>query len=191
MPLPTSRRNSRCAGRRAWCLRCSAPCWYPPGALKPFVGGVEVLPDGYRTEADASPIECVAVTDTAMRVVYEPRKVLEAARQSYFNWDPGVGVSGADAAVVRLATTVIKHLRGASNSDLVAVISDVAVDGQLVSATVSTRQGPYAPTSRYRRALGTRGDAIVEVSLGLTPAGLRQTDQDAAAKTVRATLDKV
>src|ERR1700754_3804471 len=68
--------------------------------FRPFVGGVEILPDGYRTDADASPIACVAVTDTAPRVVYEAVPVIEAARQSYFNWDEGVGTSGADAAVM-------------------------------------------------------------------------------------------
>jgi hypothetical protein len=180
--------------------------------FQPFIGGVEILPDGYRTEAEASPIDCVAVTDTAMRVVYEPTAVLEAARQSYFNWDEGVAVSGADAAVVRLARTadaegtfgdlakrwqacdgktVIKHLRGANDSDLVAVISDVAVEGRIVSATVRTREGPYSPTSTYQRALGTRGDAIVEASLGLTSSGLRDTDSHAAANTVKVMLDKV
>jgi hypothetical protein len=179
--------------------------------FKPFIGGVEILPDGYRTEAEASPIDCVAVTDTAMRVVYEPTAVIEDARQSYFNWDAGVGVSGADAAVVRLATTadaestfgdfaarwkqcdgkaVIKHLRGVSNSDLVAVISDVAVEGEVLSATVSTRPGPFSPTSTYQRALGTRGDAIVEASLGLTASGVDQTDPHAAVKAVKVMLDK-
>lgn len=180
--------------------------------FQPFIGGVEILPDGYRTDADAAPIDCVAVTDTAMRVVYEPASVLEAARQSYFNWDEGVGVSGADAAVVRLARTadaeatfgdfakrwqacdgktVIKHLRGVNDSDLVAVISDVAVEGQILSATVRTREGPYSPTSTYQRALGTRGDAIVEASLGLTTSGLRKAESHAAADTVKVMLDKV
>src|SRR4051794_2766621 len=37
--------------------------------FQPLIGGVEILPDGYRTEADAAPIGCVAVTDTAMRIV--------------------------------------------------------------------------------------------------------------------------
>ena len=72
--------------------------------FRPFIGNVEILPDGYRTEADATPIACIAVTDTAPRIVYEPAPVLEAARQSYFNWDAGVDISGADAAVVRLST---------------------------------------------------------------------------------------
>jgi len=33
--------------------------------FRPFIGNVEILPDGYRTEADATPIACIAVTDTA------------------------------------------------------------------------------------------------------------------------------
>ena len=97
------------------------------------MGGVEILPDGYRTDSDAEPIACVAVTDTAPRIVYEPLPVLEAARLSFFNWDPGVATSGADAAAVRMSTgdgaraafdefagrwrqcdgsTVVKHLPG-------------------------------------------------------------------------------
>lgn len=62
--------------------------------FQPFVGGVEILPDGYRSDAEASPISCAAVTDTAPRIVYEPLPVVEAARQSYFNWDEGVDASG-------------------------------------------------------------------------------------------------
>jgi hypothetical protein len=186
-----------------------------------FVGGVDILPDGYRTDADAAPIGCAAVTDTAPRIVYEPLPVLEAARQSYFNWDEGVGTSGADAAVVRLSTddaaentfesvarqwkqcggtTVVKHLRGTgvagadSGNDTVidADISDVIVDGSLVSATVRTRQRPRAATSRYERVLGVRGDAIVEVSLAITTLGERRPDSRANAVGVaQLMLDKV
>ena len=72
--------------------------------FQPFIGGAEILPDGYRSDAEAAPISCAAVTDTAPRIVYEQLPVVEAARQSYFNWDEGVAASGADAAVVRLAS---------------------------------------------------------------------------------------
>jgi hypothetical protein len=183
--------------------------------FQPFVGGVDVLPDGYRTDADAAPIDCAAVTDTAPRVVYEPLPVIEAARQSYFNWDEGVDTSGADAAVIRLSsgaaaevafetfaqqwkkcdgTTVVKHLRGTgaagadSGNDAVidADVGDVTVDGSMVSATVRTRQRPIAAASRYERVLGMRGDAIVEVSLAITPIGERQPD--ARGRAVRIAL---
>jgi hypothetical protein len=186
----------------------------------PFVGGVDVLPDGYRTDADAAPISCAAVADTAPRLVYEPLPVVEVARQSYFNWDEGVSASGADAAVVRLSspsaahqafdafagqwrrcdgTTVVKHLRGVGKTgadtggDTVidAGISDVTTSGTLLSATVRTRQRPGAVVSRYERALGVRGGAIVEVSLAITSAGEQQPDpRGRAVRVAQVMLDR-
>ena len=66
--------------------------------------------------------------------------------------------------------TVLKHLRGVTNADLNAAVSDVAVAGRMLTATVSARQGPAAPVSHYRRALAVRGDTIVEVSLAVSDA---------------------
>lgn len=182
--------------------------------FQPFIGGVEILPDGYRTEADASPIGCVAVTDTAPRVVYEPVRVAEAARQSYFNWDEGVATSGADAAVVQLSTadaaqraftsftqqwqrcdgtTVIKNLRGtAVNSMIDAEVSDVAAEDRMLSATVRMRQRPNSPALLYERALGVRNQTIVEVSLAITPAGEGGPGRrDEAVRVAQVMLDKV
>ncbi|HYO00795.1 MAG TPA: sensor domain-containing protein [Mycobacterium sp.] len=177
--------------------------------FQPFIGGVEILPDGYRTDADASPIGCAAVTDTAPRIVYEPLPVIEVARQSYFNWDEGVDTSGADVAVVRLATaeaaestfdsfvrqwqqcsgtTVVKHV---GDTVIDAEITDVTAQGSVLSATVRTTQRPSAPTSRYERAVGVRNGTIVEVSLAVTAAGERQPDPQAAAvRIVQVILDK-
>ncbi|MBJ7338879.1 sensor domain-containing protein [Mycolicibacterium sp.] len=177
--------------------------------FQPFIGGAEILPDGYRTDAEATPITCAAVTDTAPRIVYEPLPVVEAARQSYFNWDEGVNTSGADAAVVRLATagaargafesfaqqwqqcvgtTVVKHV---GNAVIDADITDVTVKNSVVSATVRTRQRPGAAESRYERALGVRGRTVVEVSLAITPTGEKQPDPRAAAvRVAELMLDK-
>jgi hypothetical protein len=170
--------------------------------FQPFIGGVEILPDGYRTDADASPIRCAAVTDTAPRIVYEPLPVMEAARQSYFNWDEGVDTSGADAAVVRLSTaeaahdafesfgrqwqrcsgtTVVKNVR---ETVIDADIADVTMQGSVLSATVRTHQRPSVTTSRYERALGVRGNTVVEVSLAITATGERQPDPRAGAMRV-------
>jgi hypothetical protein len=181
--------------------------------FQPFVGGLEIMPDGFRTDGDAAPIGCIGVTDTMMRVTYEPDDVLEAARQSYFNWNQGVDVSGADAAVVRLANaddakatfdrfvrewrgcdgqTVLKHLRGVTNTERDAAVSDVAVSGPMLTASVSTRQGPNAPTSYYRRALAVRGDTIVEVSLAVSNLGNGGAGpRDAAVRAAQAMLAKV
>jgi hypothetical protein len=178
--------------------------------FQPFDGGAEILPNGYRVDADASPIACAAVTDTAPRIVYEPLPVVEAARQSYFNWDQGVDASGADVAAVRLSTadaaqdaftsfgrqwqqcagtTVVKHVGG---TVIDAAITDVTVLGSELSATVRTRQLPSAATSRYERVLGVRDNAIVEVSLAITAAGERQPDPRARAiRIAQLVLDKV
>lgn len=188
--------------------------------FKPYVGGADILPDGYRTDAEATPIACAAITDTAPRIVYEPLPVVEAARQSYFNWDEGVDSSGADLAAVRLATasaaardfaafaqtwkqcsgtTVVKHLRGVANTAadsgngtvIDAEISDVVVDGPLLSATVRTRQRPGGAVSRYERVVGLRDANLVEVSLSISAKGERLPDpRRPAIRVARAVLDK-
>lgn len=177
--------------------------------FQPFVGGAEILPNGFRTDADASPIACAAVTDTAPRIVYEPLPVVEAARESYFNWDPGVDASGADAAVIRLASvdaardafesfarqwqqcagkTVVKHV---GNAVIDADVTDVSVQDAVVSATVRTHQPPSAADSRYERALGVRDRSIVEVSLAISVTGEKQPDpRGRAVRAARVMLDK-
>jgi PknH-like extracellular domain len=179
--------------------------------FRPFVGGPEILPDGFRTNADASPIACIGVTDTTMRVVYEATPMVEAARQSYFTLNQSAAITGADAAVIRMAPAagaqrvfddsvrqwrscadkiVDKHIGGASNAEVLADISDVAVTGPLLSATLHTRPRPDGPTSAYQRVLGVRSDTIVEVSLAVTSAAESGSAARAAA-VARAMLDKV
>jgi hypothetical protein len=160
--------------------------------FQPFVGGLEVLPNGFRDDSEAAPIACVGVTDTLTRRAYDQAPVVEAARQSYFNPNPGVGVSGADVGIVRLTsdenasqlfatmtrawqacsnTTVVKRLDPATNAELLAAISSVAVTGPLLTATVITQDPQRRKTSRYARALGVRSDCIVEASVAVTPLG--------------------
>lgn len=181
--------------------------------FQPFIGNVEVLPDGYRTEADATPIACVAVTDTASRIVYEAAPIVEVARLSYFNWGSGVDASGADAAVVRLSTadaaratfasfvrqwqqcdgvSVAKRAGGQTKAAFGADVSEVKETSTVLSATVRTHGGPQVQSAVYERALGVRAGTIVEVSLAITPQGQRQpTAPTPAARLVRVMLDKV
>jgi hypothetical protein len=177
--------------------------------FQPFVGGAEILPDGFRTDAEASPIACIGVTDTTVRVVYEATPMVEAARESYFTLDQHVAVTGADAAVIRMASandaqrvfddaaqqwrgcdgkSVDKRLRGATNAEVFADISDVSAAGSILLASLRTRPGPDGPTSLYGRAIGVRADTIVEVSLAVTPDGQPGSRAEAVA---RAMLDKV
>ncbi|HVQ52521.1 MAG TPA: sensor domain-containing protein [Mycobacterium sp.] len=181
--------------------------------FRPFIGNVEILSDGYRTEADATPIGCIAVTDTAPRIVYEPAPVLEVARQSYFNWDPGVDISGADTAVVRLSkadgaramfesfvrrwqqcdgVSVVKRPWGQTKSEIDADVSEVREANMVLSATARTHGGTNVQAATYERAIGVRADTIVEVSLAVTPQGERRpTPPTPAVRLVQAMLDKV
>jgi PknH-like protein len=177
----------------------------------PFVGGQEIMPDGFRDDADATPIRCVGVTDTMTRVTYDGADLIEAARQSYFSLSAGVDVTGADAAVVRFGSagaardrfqtfvtawqncngnSVVKHLRGTSGADVDAHIDGVDVDGGgVLTATLTTRQGT-GPAAHYARAVGLRDTTVVEVSLAVTAAA----EGGASARAValaQAMLDKV
>lgn len=159
--------------------------------FEPFVGGPEIMPDGFRDDADATPFRCIGVTETMLRATYEGADVVEAARQSYFTLVEGAEVSGADAAAVRFGSdaaaqdrfrtfveqwrgcdgqAVVKHLRGTNDTDVDAVISRVVVDTDLMTATVATRQGVNAPEQHYLRAVALRDATIVEVSLAVAHA---------------------
>lgn len=181
--------------------------------FRPFIGNVEILPDGYRTDADATPIACVAVTDTAPRIVYEPAPVIEAARQSYFNWDSGVDISGADAAVVRMSkadsalatfesfvrrwqqcdgVSVVKRPWGRAKSEIDADVSEVREANMVMSATARTHGSTNVQAATYERAIGVRADTIVEVSLAVTPQAARKPAAPTpAVRLVQVMLDKV
>lgn len=167
--------------------------------FEPFVGGPEIMPDGYRDDADASPFRCIGVTETMLRATYADADVVEAARQSYFTLVEGAEVSGADAAAVRFGSdaaaqdryrtfveqwracdgqTVVKHLRGGTDTD--AVIAEVVAEPDLLTATVTTKQGPNASAQRYLRAIALRDATIVEVSLAVARAGRPGVDDPAA-----------
>jgi hypothetical protein len=179
--------------------------------FRPFVGGTEIMPDGFRDDADASPFRCIGVTETMLRATYEGADVTEAARQSYFTLAEGAGVSGADAAAVRFGSAaaardryerfteqwrgcdgqaVVKHLRGSTGTDVNAAITDVVAGDDLLTATVTTRQGANVPEQHYLRAVAIRDATVVEVSLAV--ARVDRTGPDAAAaRAARVMLAKV
>lgn len=177
--------------------------------FQPFVGGPEIMPDGFRDDADATPIRCIGVTETMARITYEGAEILEAARQSYFSLSAGIEVSGADAAVVRFGSSaaaldrfrtfvadwtacngrsVVKHLRGTTGADVTAAIDHVVAGDGLLTATVTTRQGA-GPEVHYVRAVGVRDATVVEVALAVTHSGDQATAR--ATAVARVMLDKV
>lgn len=179
----------------------------------PTFGGIDVLPNGIRDNAGADPIECLGPITPFMRVVYEGGDVRRAAWQEFSNFGGGQTVSSVDAGVVELGSetdaqrmfdgfvarwkecegkTVRTPLHNQAGIELYQKITDVKVDGRVLSATVinSDNQGDAAfPTER---AVGLAADCVIDVDAavtGGTPAQRQSSGR--AVSLVRTMQDKV
>jgi PknH-like extracellular domain len=163
-----------------------------PSHSPPAVGGIDVLPNGIRDDNDAAPIECIGATDPLLRVVYEKGPVRAAAEQTYWNYDLGVAVSSAHAGVVRFAsseaaqrlfasltpqwqkcggTTVTMHTHDSENTELYSKVTDVKVDGPILSATIIGWDNHHTPPFPNEHAVGVASDVIVDVEVAIGPGG--------------------
>ncbi|OJZ74474.1 hypothetical protein BRW65_08540 [Mycobacterium paraffinicum] len=180
-----------------------------PPHSPPLVGGIDVLPNGIRDAGGATPIECLGAVAPAMRLVYEKGPVRRVATQGYWNYGSGIQVSSASAAAIELATTsdaqrlfasfveqwrrctdttVTTDTHDQSNTELYSKVTDVRVDGPILSATVIAWDNHHTPPSPDERAVGTTGDVIADVKVAVGPhaqAGTR------AIQVVQAMLRKV
>ncbi|OBG54850.1 MULTISPECIES: sensor domain-containing protein [unclassified Mycobacterium] len=171
-----------------------------PPHSPPLVGGIEVLPNGIRDAGGAAPIECLGAVDPAMRLVYETGPVRRVATQRYWNYGSGVQVSSATAAAIELATasdaqrlfasfvqqwqhctdtTVTMYTHDESATELYSKVTDVRVDGPVLSATVIAWDNHHTPPTPDERAVGTAGDVIADVKVAVAPhvqAGTRAVD---------------
>ena len=179
----------------------------------PAVGGIEMLPNGIRDNDAASPIECLGPVTPFMRVVYEVGDVRRTAWQQYSNFGGGQTVSSVDAGIVEFGSeaeaqrmfgdfvtrwkacegkTVRSPLRSPANTELYQKITDVKVDGPVVSATVlnSDNRGEVAfPTER---SIGLAADCIVDVDAAVTGGALaRRRASGRAVSLVTTMLDKI
>jgi hypothetical protein len=142
-------------------------------------GGADMLLAGVG-ESEATPVDCVSPTYRLQKVVYQASPVQAVASQSWaggsFDGPPVSGFFGVvqfatsdDAQAFFAATadkwhrcngqTLVLHQpeRGADGTSR---ISDVTVDGRLVSALVMHDAG-----SMTQRALGVAADCIVDVEI--------------------------
>lgn len=176
----------------------------------PKIGSIDVLPDGIRDSAGASPLDCLGAAAPLMRVVYEGGGVQGAAWQDYARFGSGLTVSSAEAGVVRFgspaeasrmfarfvtqwqsceATTVTLHTGGGGGLDL--QVSDVRAEGAILSAVILSDggDGSMFPTER---AVGVKADCIVDVDVAVTdPVPARRAAAGRAAALVRLMLAKV
>ncbi|OBK21770.1 hypothetical protein A5634_09265 [Mycobacterium asiaticum] len=156
----------------------------------PRTGGIELLPDGFRSNRDASPIECIGPANPALHVVYEKGPVRDVAVQDYWNYGLDVAASGATAAAVRLATvadaqrlfesfvpqwqncigtTVTMSTLDSSKTQWYARVDRVQAQGSMLSATVMSWDSHQTPPSPVERAVGVQSDVIVDVHVALRP----------------------
>jgi hypothetical protein len=171
-----------------------------PGGF-PASGGIDLLPNGIRDDSVASPIDCLGPVMPFMRVVYEKDDVRTAAWQEFSRFGAGEAVSSADAGVVGFGsdaeaqrvfvaftatwracegTTVTTHTRDA---DLYATITEVRVQGPILSATILTGDSRDASRFPTERALGVAQGRIVDVDVAVT--GSSPADRVAAGRAVK------
>jgi hypothetical protein len=177
---------------------------------RPMAGGIDVLPNGIRDSSAANPIDCLGPVSPFMRVVYESGEVRAAAWQSFSNYGGHQPVSSVDAGVVAFGsaaqaqatfddfvsrwkscegTTVTTYLHNADNAELYEKITDVRVDGAVLSATVINSDNQHDTQFPTERALGVASDCIVDVDVAVTD-GTR-TPAGRAVNLATAMLDRV
>ncbi len=167
-------------------------------------GGPEMLLQGVR-ESDATPIDCVSAGFRLEKVVYQASPVQSVASQSWIGGDQsGPSYSGffgavkfdsADDAQAFMAAsadkwhrcngqTLVLHQpqRGA---DGLSRITDVTVDGKIVSAVVLHDDG-----STIQRALGVTSDCVVDVEV-TNPPGSNGGDAAGAVGVANLMLQKI
>lgn len=179
----------------------------------PKIGGVDVLPDGIRDAAGATPLECLGAVTPLMRVVYEGGgagdKVRAAAWRDYSRFGAGLTVSSVEAGVVQMdsaaaaarlfagfaaqwraceGTTVTLHV-GSGGLELTA--TDVRLDGGILRATVRS-DGGEGTSYPIEHAVGVAGEYLVDVDVAITdPDPARRVPASRADDLVRTILEKI
>ena len=177
---------------------------------RPAVGGIDILPNGIRDNKAANPIDCLGAVSPFMRIVYEKGEVRGAAWQAFSNYGGHQTVSSVDAGVVEFGseaqaqamfgdflsrwkacegTTVTTYLHNADNAELYEKITDVRVDGAVLSATVINSDNQHDVEFPTERALGVASDCIVDVDAAVTDGTRKPAGR--AVKLATAMLDRV
>ena len=156
---------------------------------RPAAGSIDVLPNGIRDNNSANPIDCLGPVSPFMRIVYEKGDVRAAAWQEFSHYGGHQTVSGVDTGVVEFGseaeaqrmfgefvgrwkacegTTVTTYLHNANDAELYEKITDVRVDGSVLSATVINSDNQQDAQFPTERAVGVASDCIVDVDVAVT-----------------------
>ncbi|BBZ76671.1 sensor domain-containing protein [Mycolicibacterium anyangense] len=197
--LPTSAEVSRIAGNPL-----------SDNGSRPYQGGIGVLPNGIRDNDTARPIDCLGAVSPFMRIVYEKGDVVGAAWQEFSRYGTGQAVSSVDAGVVRFrspgeaqrmfsafaarwkaceGTTVTTFLPGPQNTELYEKVTDVRVDGAVLTAIIVNSDNQGGAQFPAERAVEVSADCIVDVDMAVT-AG-RAATADRAAGIARLMVERL
>lgn len=172
-------------------------------------GSIDMLPNGIRDSAGATPLDCLGAVTPLMKVVYAGAGVRAVALQNYARFGRSMRVSSAEAGVVQFdsdaeaarmfarfvtqwqsceGTTVTMHVTRTAGLDL--TVTDVRVNGPVLSATILSDggDGTVFPTEH---AVGVAADCIVDVDVAVTdPDPTQRVAAGRAANLVRMMLAK-
>lgn len=153
----------------------------------PIVGGIAMLPNGFRDSNDVSPLECLGAATPLMRVVYEPGDVRQVALQDFSRYGQGLTVSsvhtgvvqfGSDVEAARMFSAFAAQWRACSGrqvdvhvtpkSSLGWKITDVGESDGILSATVLNAETDRDPAFPTEHAVGLVADYLIDVDVAVT-----------------------
>ena len=173
-------------------------------AGSPLVGGIALLPNGFRDGQDVSPFECLGAAVPLMRAVYERGDVRAVALQDFSRYGEALTVSSAHTGVVQFGsdveagrmfetfatqwrscagTRVSVHVTAKSTLDW--TVTAVRETDGILSATIlhETDRNTTFPTEH---AVGLVADYIIDVDVAITdPRPFRRVAGGRAAELVR------
>lgn len=184
----------------------------PDGSMRS--GGLDGMSDGLDGEDKATPHECVGATTVMQRSTYQDSEVTDTVEQQ---WDPAPStgeVLAVDTGVVALrsvadanqlfaeftdqwqdcegqtVTLVVESVRGGYLTDK---ITDVRVANSVLAATIEFGHTLDSSTSRTARAIGVRGNCLVEseVAFYTNAIGESADPESSAIDIARFMLEKV
>jgi len=186
---------------------------------EPVLGSIDVLPNGIRGDDALDPSECLGASAPRMRWVYEEGDVRAVAWQDFARFGEGQTVSSVNTGVVRFASdaeaarmfsvfvTRWRSCEGGrvgintggaietadtGGADLGLTVTDVAVDGPILSATILSGEGETDAGFPTEHAVGLSADCIVDVDVAVTaPEPARRVATTRARDLARAMLENL
>ena len=153
---------------------------------QPKIGSIDLLPNGIRGDDSVDPIECLGAITPLMRWVYEKGDVRGAALQDFARFGEGQTVSSANTGVVRFSSDAeasrmfsqfVTRWRSCEGGrvgirsgrvDLGLTVTDVTVNGPILSATILSGESDTDPGFPTEHAVGVSADCIVDVDVAVT-----------------------